>query len=59
MKYEVMGKFKAGRKRERFTKVVDAKNESMARELVYSLIGSEHGQKRRAIEIIEVNPVEE
>jgi len=38
-----------------FSKVVESHNENNARELVYSLLGSEHGLKRNLIRIDEVN----
>jgi len=38
-----------------FSKVVESQNENTARELVYSLLGSEHGLKRNLIKIDEVN----
>ncbi len=40
-----------------FSKVVESQNENTAKELVYSLLGSEHGLKRNLIKIDEVNEV--
>ncbi len=46
-----MGSFKAGRSWERFTKKLSSNNEKNAAEKLYSLIGSEHGLKRKMIRI--------
>ncbi len=40
-----------------FSKVVESQNENTAKEMVYSLLGSEHGLKRNLIKIDEVNEV--
>ncbi len=40
-----------------FSKVVESSNENTAKEMVYSLLGSEHGLKRNLIKIDEVNEV--
>lgn len=40
-----------------FSKVVESPNANNAKELVYSLLGSEHGLKRNLIMIDEVNEV--
>ena len=53
-----MGSFKAGRSWERFTKRVSSNNENNAAEKLYSLIGSEHGLKRRMIRIESVEAEE-
>ncbi len=53
-----MGSFKAGRSWERFTKRVSSNNEKNAAEKLYSLIGSEHGLKRRMIRIESVEAEE-
>ena len=53
-----MGSFKAGRSWERFTKKVSRNNEKNAAEKLYSLIGSEHGLKRRMIRIESVEAAE-
>jgi len=51
MKYVLKGRLKIGEKFEKFTKAVDAKDGPEARELTLSLFGSEHGTKRRHIQI--------
>jgi large subunit ribosomal protein LX len=51
MKFVVSGNLRIGKKIEKFTKKVEAKDEADARELTYSLFGSEHGTKRRWINI--------
>jgi large subunit ribosomal protein LX len=59
--FEVKGKFKGeliGKTWRPFTKIVDSQNEKNAREIVYSLMGSEHGLKRNLIKIDEVLAVE-
>lgn len=42
-----------------FSKVIDSQNEKNAKEMVYSLLGSEHGLKRILIKIDEVKPLEQ
>ena len=55
MKYVVRGTFRVGRREWRkFTKEIEAPNERVAIERVYSLIGSNHQMKRNLIEIEEV-----
>jgi large subunit ribosomal protein LX len=49
--FQITGLFKAGRSWERFTKKVSSNNEKNAAEKLYSLIGSEHGLKRKLIRI--------
>jgi large subunit ribosomal protein LX len=56
--FQIMGSFKAGRSWERFTKKVSSNNEKNAAEKLYSLIGSEHGLKRRMIRIESVEAEE-
>lgn len=51
MKFTVSGSLRIGKKNEIFKKQIEAKDETCARELVYSLFGSEHGTKRRWISI--------
>ncbi len=56
----INGKFRTehiGKNWRPFSKVVNSQNENNARELVYSLLGSEHGLKRNLIKIDEVNEV--
>lgn len=57
MDFTVKGTFKAGLKWEHFTKKVASQNKNNAMEKVYSLIGSEHGLKRRLIKIEGVEEV--
>ena len=56
--FQIIGSFKAGRSWERFTKKVSSNNEKNAAEKLYSLIGSEHGIKRRMIRIESVEAAE-
>lgn len=58
--FTVNGRFRTeriGKNWRPFSKVVESHNENTARELVYSLLGSEHGLKRNLIKIDEVNEV--
>ena len=57
MDFIVKGTFKAGEKRERFTKTVTSQNKNNALEKAYSLIGSEHGLKRKQINVESVEEV--
>jgi|Deesub1362B_J571_1020462.scaffolds.fasta_scaffold00058_65 large subunit ribosomal protein LX len=54
MKYIVRGKFRVNKKWMKFTKEIDAPNERVAKEWIYSLMGSRHKVKRNLIEIEEV-----
>ena len=57
MEFEIQGTFKAsniGKVWRQFSKVVETSSEKNAREIVYSLMGSEHGLKRNLIKITEV-----
>lgn len=54
MKFVLSGNLRIGARKMPFTKEVDAKDEKAARELAYSLFGSEHGTKRRWIDIEKV-----
>jgi large subunit ribosomal protein LX len=56
--FQIAGSFKAGRSWERFTKKVSSNNEKNAVEKLYSLIGSEHGLKRKMIRIESVKAEE-
>ncbi len=53
--YVVSGRFQGRDGYQQFTKSVDAPNENVARERIYSQIGSEHGLKRTQIELEEVS----
>lgn len=57
MNFMVKGTFKAGLKWERFTKTITSLNKKNASEKAYSLIGSEHGLKRRLVKIESVEEV--
>ena len=52
--YEVTGRFEPGGQRRKFTQVVEADNENVARERIYANLGSRHRLKRTQIEISEV-----
>lgn len=59
--FEVKGRFKGeliGKSWRPFVKVVESHSEQNARELVYSLMGSEHGLKRNLIKIDGVSAIE-
>jgi large subunit ribosomal protein LX len=59
--FVINGRFRIeriGKNWRKFSKVVDGSNENNAKERVYSLLGSEHGLKRRLIRIDEVKPLE-
>ena len=53
-KFIVSGNARLGERSHAFNKAVDAADESGAKEQTYSLFGSEHGVKRRWIEISKV-----
>ncbi len=57
MNFIAKGSFKAGEKWERFSKTVASENKNQASEKILSLIGSEHGLKRRLIKIESVEEV--
>lgn len=60
MIFEAKGKFRTAKKWwQPFTKKVEAPNEKMAIEKVYSLIGSNHKVKRNLIKIENIGQVEE
>jgi large subunit ribosomal protein LX len=52
--YVVSGRFQARDGDQQFNKTVEAPNENVARERIYSQLGSEHGLKRTQIQIDEV-----
>jgi large subunit ribosomal protein LX len=56
--FVVSGRFQTRGGFQEFEKLVEAPNEDVAVEHVYSQIGSQHGLKRRQIELDEVDPVE-
>ncbi|MFB6155559.1 MAG: 50S ribosomal protein L18Ae [Haloferacaceae archaeon] len=55
--FTVTGRFQGRSGYRSFEKTVEASNESVAREHIYSLLGSEHGLKRTKIELDEINEV--
>ena len=57
MDFIIKGTFKAGEKWEHFSKTVKSENKNNALNKAYSLIGSEHGLKRRLIKIESVEEV--
>ena len=59
MKFVLTGKLRIGDRFEKFTKKVEAKDEAGAKELTYTLFGSEHGAKRRWIDIEKVEKSKE
>jgi large subunit ribosomal protein LX len=58
-KFVISGKIKIGKRNEKFTKTLESKDEASAKELTYTLFGSEHGTKRRFIEIEKVEKSKE
>ena len=59
--FEIKGRYKGGligKTWPPFSKVVDSQNEKNAKNMVYSLMGSQHGLKRGLIKIDEVKTVE-
>jgi len=55
--FEIKGKLKLGFFWEKFTKIIESENEKNALEKTYSVIGSQHGLKRRNIIIESVSEV--
>ncbi len=53
--YQVKGVFYPGSEKHVFEKEVDADNEELAQERIYTDLGSKHRVKRTQIEIREVN----
>ena len=52
--YTVSGRFQSRDGDQPFTKEIEAENEELARERIYTNIGSQHNRKRTQIEIEEV-----
>jgi len=52
--FTVSGRFQSRDGWDRFEKTVDAENENVAQEYVYSRLGSHHGLKRTQIDVSEV-----
>ena len=53
MKFEAKGTLTVKKQERKFTRKVEAEDESKARDKVYALLGSEHKAKRRHIQIEE------
>lgn len=58
MKFRIIGEIKIGSVQRNFTKEVEAKTENHAKDLVYSLFGSQSGIKRVNVKIAEIKKVE-
>lgn len=54
MKFVVEGSLRMGRESAKFSREVEAETEAMARERIYSLLGSEHRAGRSDIDIEDV-----
>jgi len=52
--YTVSGQFQSRGGFQAFTKEIEAENEALARERIYTTVGSQHNRKRTQIEIEEV-----
>jgi ribosomal protein L20A (L18A) len=57
MKFKVTGNIMLGKEKRGFEKEVEAKNESHARHIAFSLFGSNNGVKRSKMQIAEVKKV--
>jgi large subunit ribosomal protein LX len=55
--FTVTGRYRARDGWQSFTKTVDAQNENVAREHIYSLVGSQHAVKRTEVELETVEEV--
>ena len=53
--YTVSGRFQSREGYQAFTKEIEAENEDLARERIYTNVGSQHNRKRAQIEIEEVS----
>ena len=58
MKYTVSGNFRVAEKMKHFDREIEASSDDDARERIFALFGSEHGTKRRWIEIKKVSKAE-
>lgn len=56
--FEVTGSFQPGGEERSFTRQVEAENEDVAAEKIYTGLGSEHGLQRTQIEVEAVAEVE-
>jgi large subunit ribosomal protein LX len=57
--YAVSGRYQTRDGYQQFVKTVTAPNAEVARERVYSRLGSEHGLKRTQVELDDAEPAEE
>lgn len=55
--FTVRGSFQTPNGTSEFTKTVEAPNEEVARDRIYSELGSEHGLKRTQVDLTEVSEV--
>ena len=53
--YTVSGRFQSRDDFQPFKKEIEAENEDLARERIYTTVGSQHNRKRTQIEIEEVS----
>jgi ribosomal protein L20A (L18A) len=51
MKFSIKGEFKLGEENREFCKEIEAESENHAKELLYSLLGSQNGVKRSTVKI--------
>ncbi len=58
MKFVFRGWFEKGKRKIRFTKEIEAENEKLALEKLYSVLGSNHKVKRNKIHVEGVEKVE-
>jgi large subunit ribosomal protein LX len=58
MRFVFRGYFEKGRRKIKFTKEIEDENEKLAREKLYSILGSNHKVKRVKIHVEEVKRVE-
>ena len=59
MRFEIKGIFRKKGADRAFSKEVEAKSESLAREKALSLLGSEHKVQRRFIQVSEIRELKE
>lgn len=59
MRFELKGIFRKEGVDRKFSKEIEAESESLAKEKLFSLIGSEHNVKRRFIQISEIKEFKE
>lgn len=58
MKFSMKGEFKLGSEIREFSKEVEAESENHAKELLYSLLGSQNGVKRSTVKIAHIEKVQ-